>query len=263
MSKRVKYDNEQLLRLTIANITSKDVLLNILMYTEVRAALNLTIATAGVPEYDNLRTIMKEESIWKYWFERDLFWQIQECSAFRSEDDDNNKPIAPSWIRMMAGFTNQDEETSLWDIDQNYGYAFNDKPVWKCVYLWYALAVSVIQFEYLERIKADNGLLALKYPRGTQINFIKLNTLQQLIPGKLSVEITFDSFFSRTNKLYKSLYSTTRLSRIKTYFETIFPSYHPKWTLPWTTLSTYQKDENNLLFNHSKTFLRLFRSNSR
>ena len=251
-------DEEKRLFMVFANLTSRDVMLNILTKADVKAALNLAIGTASDSRFEMLHSLMQTEELWKYWFKRDLWWQIKDTEAFRRGGDHYS---VPQWIYSIVDIEYNMDDKFL-DVEEKFSDYFQDKPLWKLLYLWYALAVSAIQYDLIERMKSRtdptnqdilNGFY--EYPPGAIIEYLGLNKILIKFVGESPKEQTFNSFFKRVIQSYSGLkyqilYETGVQSNNTQFFNEIFPSFYLKWMEPLTS-------DNSVFQSHS--FLKLFR----
>lgn len=214
-------EEEQRLYLIMSNLTSRDILLQILSRTDVKAAMNLTLATAADSSFKTLHSLMQTEAVWKYWFERDLWWQIKNTEAFEKYGDDGY--FTPNWIVRLG----RKGRGNFWDTAENYSTIFKNKPVWKLLYMWYALAVSAAQYVHFEKNKSRF------YPSDTDAKYLGLNKILISRPNSDPTEESFDSFLRKSQSqfqdfMYKVLYENNIQYRKFDFFEKIFPSFYFK-----------------------------------
>ena len=134
-------------------ILSFELAFELLKQTEVRDAMNFAIASGNDPRVRQIKAVMEQEDIWKYWMNRDLKIIMDLLP---------NQQL-PKWANLEA--------------DRQYNAS--KKPHWKLAYLWYRISVSALQWNVINNRNMSMEL----YPPNSTLEFMYLNTLKLTIGG--------------------------------------------------------------------------------
>jgi len=166
-------------------VLTSEVAFEILKQAEVRDAMNFVIASGNDPRVRQIKAVMEQEVIWKYWMIRDLKIVMDLLP---------NQQL-PKWAILEA----------------DRQYKASKKPHWKLAYLWYRITVSALQWNLIN----NQAVFMELYPPNSTLEFMYLNTLKLTIGGspvqrEEVMILDFRVEFIRIYNLLKSLQFTTR-----------------------------------------------------